>query len=472
MEVFRGILEVLVSISGILVILFVVYQMALSLFAFKKDGKDYEDQKAKTRFLILVPAHNEESVIGDIVKNLQQMEYPSYLYDFYVIADNCTDNTAQVVRSLGGKIIETKKDGPDAPTGKPIALKKALDSISDYEKKYDLLMIFDADNLIDTNMLSEVNSQYISKDYPEMIQCYLGCKNNKGIIPWFFYTSFSISNRFFQLSRYKRGINCSIGGTGFAISTKYLKERGGWTTLSLTEDFEIQVEATLEGKRILWNQQVRVYDEKPRSFVACYKQLVRWAQGRWFVTFKNTKKLFKAMASKKVSIREGISVLTFMYTPISYFVAIFQVLAQVFLGITAAPVAKEVVPVAKRVMEAGQQGGWALTIISAVIFVYSYFFLFYMADYMDNGMKPKLKTFPYMIGSFLTNIVLATVAQIEGIFKYKNQNTWVKTEHFITSGEEGETHTGYEGLTKGEIPGTLEESSRINHPTKETRETA
>ncbi|NLB91097.1 MAG: glycosyltransferase family 2 protein [Clostridiales bacterium] len=453
MEIFRGTLEVLVAVFGGLVMIFMLYQVILSIFGFTKNGKDYEDQTPQTRFLVLVPAHNEESVIGDIVKNLQQMEYPSHLYDYYVIADNCTDSTAQVVESLGGKVIVTQKEGPDAPTGKPIALKKALDYLGDYEKKHDLLMIFDADNLIDTNMFAEVNSQYISKDKPEMIQCYLGCKNNMGIIPWFFYTSFSISNRFFQLSRYKRGINCSIGGTGFAISTAYLKERGGWTTLSLTEDFEIQVEATLEKKRILWNQQVRVYDEKPRQIKASYKQLVRWAQGRWFVTFNNTGKLFRAVKNREISFREGLSVFTFMYTPISYFVAIFQVLAQIILNITAPAIVKETVPIAKRIVETGQQGGWLMTIVAAIVFVYSYFFLFYIADYLDNGMKPSWRTFPYMIGSFLTNMVLATLAQVEGIFKYKDQNNWVKTEHFITTDAEGETHIGYEKMAVGEVPG-------------------
>lgn len=470
MDIFRGTLEVLVSIFGILVSFFVIYQMVLSFFAFKKNGKDYEDQEPQARFLVLVPAHNEESVIGDIVKNLQQMEYPSYLYDYYVIADNCTDNTAEVVRSLGGKVIVTQKESPDAPTGKPIALKKALDYLGDYEKKYDLLMIFDADNLIDLNMFAEVNSQYISKDRPEMIQCYLGCKNNKGIVPWFFYTSFSINNRFFQLSRYRRGINCSIGGTGFAISTAYLKERGGWTTLSLTEDFEIQVEATIEQKRILWNHQVRVYDEKPRKFKASYQQLVRWAQGRWFVTFKNTGKLFRAMKEKKVSIREGISVLTFMYTPVSYFVAIFQIIAQVILWLTENQVAKETMTAAQRIAQQGQQGGWLLTIASAIIFVYSYFFLFYIADYQDNGMKPSWRTFPYMIASFLTNLVLATFAQIEGIFKYKRQNQWVKTEHFISREVEGETHLGYEKMAVGEVPGIAEEEEPIRDRDSEIRE--
>ena len=242
-----------------------IYQLVLSLFGFGRKVKDYQDHDPQSRFLVLVPAHNEEKVIGDIVRNLQAMDYPRELYDFYIIADNCTDATAETARKLGAQVIETRKEGPDSPTGKPIALRKALMSLGDYQNRYDLMMIFDADNLMDTNMFREVNSQYLDKGKPDFIQCYLGAKNKKGVVAWFYYTGYTLTNRFFDLAKHRLGLNCAIGGTGFAMSTQYLYERGGWTTMSLTEDFEIQVEATLEGRRILWNHTTRVYDEKPTT---------------------------------------------------------------------------------------------------------------------------------------------------------------------------------------------------------------
>lgn len=78
-------------------------QMVLTVLGFRRRTKDYADHAPQSRFLVLVPAHNEEKVIGDIIENLQRMDYPRELYDFYVIADNCTDGTAQRARSLGSK---------------------------------------------------------------------------------------------------------------------------------------------------------------------------------------------------------------------------------------------------------------------------------------------------------------------------------------------------------------------------------
>lgn len=69
--------------------------------------------------------------------------------------------------------------------------------------------------------------------------------------------------------------------------------------MSLTEDFELQIESTCEGKRILWNHNVRIYDEKPTAFRASFRQRTRWAQGHWFVAFKNTGKLFRALFQRK-----------------------------------------------------------------------------------------------------------------------------------------------------------------------------
>ena len=258
MEILRIVLEAIGGAAGLLLMISIFYQIVIGLFGFKKETKDYADHDPESRFLVLIPAHNEERVIGDIIRNLEDMDYPREMYDYYVIADNCTDRTAEVAREAGANVIETRKETPDSPTGKPIALRKALNSLGDYQNRYDLMMIFDADNLMDTNMFREVNSQYLDKGKPDFIQCYLGAKNKEGVVAWFYYTGYTLTNRFFDLAKHRLGLNCPIGGTGFAMSTAYLYKRGGWTTMSLTEDFEIQVEATLEGRRILWNHNTRV----------------------------------------------------------------------------------------------------------------------------------------------------------------------------------------------------------------------
>ena len=392
------------------------YQMVLSIFGFRKKTKDYADHDPASRFLVLIPAHNEEKVIGDIVRNLEEMDYPRELYDYYVIADNCTDGTADVVRSLGGKVIETRKESPDAPTGKPIALKKALDTLGDYQNRYDLMMIFDADNLMDRNMFREVNSQYLDKGKPDFIQCYLGMKNKEGVIAWIDYTGFTLTNRFFGLAKQRRNLNCGIGGTGFAMSTRYLYERGGWTTRSLTEDFEIQVEATLEGRKILWNHNTRVYDEKPTSLKATIRQKCRWGQGRWYVTFHETGNLFRAALRREIPFREFLSVLTHMYNGAVYPLVVLQMICNA--GVSLIDTTK---PFFSFSVES--------LVFSIAIFTYSFFYLFYYAEKADNGIRFSFRTLPVTVGAYVVNILVGFVSQMYGLFHWKDQEHWAKTEH-------------------------------------------
>ena len=421
MAFLKTILEVIAGVSGVLLMSTMIYQMIVGLFGFRKQTKDYADHDPESRFLVLIPAHNEEKVIGDIIRNLENMDYPRELYDFYVIADNCTDRTAEVARGLGANVIETAKETPDSPTGKPIALRKALLSLGNYQKHYDLMMIFDADNLMDTNMFREVNSQYLDKGKPDFIQCYLGAKNKEGVIAWFYYTGYTLTNRFFDLAKHRLGLNCPIGGTGFAMSTAYLAQRGGWTTMSLTEDFEIQVEATLEGRRILWNHNTRVYDEKPTKLRASIRQKIRWGQGHWFVTLRNTGKLFRSFFTGKIRAGEFLSLLMYMYSVSTIVISLIQGAASLGLWL---------MDTSRPLMDFSFSG----ICLGAAVLSYSYFFLFYLADWMDNRIGFKLSTIPVMIGGFFANLIVSVFNQIGGLLRYRDQQHWVKTDHAIAAG--------------------------------------
>ena len=417
MNYLKMVLEMLAGVCGVFLTFSLLYQIIIGFWGFGKAEKDYKDHDPQMRFLVLVPAHNEEKVIGDIIGNLKEMDYPRELYDFYIIADNCTDGTAEKARSLGANVIETHKESPDAPTGKPIALKKALDQI-DYRDNYDLMMVFDADNLIDSNMFREVNSQYLDKGRPDFIQCYLGAKNKSGVVAWFYYTGYTLSNRFFNLAKQRLGLNGVLGGTGFAMSTSYLAKRGGWTTMTLTEDYEMQVEAILEGRRILWNHFTRVYDEKPTRLTAAIRQRVRWGQGHWYVTLHNTGKLVRALFTGRISLWEFLSLGTYMYSVAATVAALLQLLinAVLFLGFSGRPF-----------FDISLSG----TLLGVLILSYSYFFLFYYADWMDNRIHFEFRTIPMMIGGFFANAVVGFFNQVFGLIRCGDQQHWVKTEHCI-----------------------------------------
>ncbi len=424
LEIIQGIIYVLLTALSIWCMAMIVFLIFVTFKGYSNKTKDYSDKAPKNKFLIFIPAHNEEKVISGIIQCMEKMEYPKELFDYYILADNCTDNTAQIARDLGANVFEFFKENEDSPTGKPIALQKAFERIGNYHERYDLVMFFDADNLVDSNMLKEINSQML--EYPDAVatQSYLGAKNKSGIVAAFYYLSYTISNRFFQLAKCRMGLNIAIGGTGFAVRTDYIHNRGGWKAMSLTEDFEFQIETTIDGKRILWNNNVKVLDEKPTSYYACFKQQKRWAQGHWYVAFKNTPNLIQALWHKKISIWEFMSTSFYMYSLIPYFLMTVQIpllLINFILKISG---------IYNNTMF-DISSLFNINLISVLIFLYLFIFLFYVADYMDNKEKPSIKYLPVLLAGIIMSSAVITVAKAVGLLYYKNQHTWVKTEHKI-----------------------------------------
>ncbi|MBQ8150551.1 MAG: glycosyltransferase family 2 protein [Clostridia bacterium] len=425
MNIAIGIIEALLAVFSAWLMFLMIYQIVLSFVGFKRKTKDYQDHEPEARFLVLVPAHNEEKVIATMIDNLNRMDYPKELYDFIILADNCTDRTEEIARGLGAEVLVSRRESEDEPTGKPIVLQKALKALGDYHEKYDLVMFFDADNMIDLNMFREVNSQYIdSGRKADVIQCYLGCKNSKGMVAFADYVSYTITNRFMQYAKQRVGLNAAIGGTGFCVSADYLHARGGWTSLSLTEDFELQIETICEGRRLLWNNEVRIHDEKPTRLKACARQRLRWAQGRWFVSFKNTPKLIKAFFKGKISFWEFLSTFWGMYNMSPFAVLMLEAL---LLGILE--LIRVCDPTAPVYLSFATMFNFNLT--SVLVMFYSIYVLFYVGDWLDNHRAPKLREiFPIFV-SILINMGLGGLVNLIGLFKHRKQNVWVKTEHSI-----------------------------------------
>ncbi|MFC4779190.1 glycosyltransferase family 2 protein [Paenibacillus sp. GCM10023252] len=256
------------------------YWFIVSLFGFGKAG-ELRNKAPEKKFVILVPAHNEEAVIGNLVQNLGKMKYPKELYDIVVIADNSDDDTAAIARRHGAIVLE-HFSVPGEPKGKPYAIKYALEELP--MEKYDAVCVFDADNLVTLNYLQLMNDHLLSGE--RLIQCYLDSKNpNDNVISLGYAASYYYMNRSWQLAKYRLGLGNAVGGTGFCVERSLLEEVG-WTAKSLTEDLEFTVQCLLRGEKATWCHHARVYDEKPTGFLASCIQRLRWARGHWDVCFK------------------------------------------------------------------------------------------------------------------------------------------------------------------------------------------
>ena len=203
--------------------------------AIKKDiGKEKIEHKPKNSFALIVSAHNEEVVIGNLVDSFNQIDYPKALYDVYVIADNCTDSTAKVARRHGANVYERfNKD----KRGKGYPLEWMFDKLFKMKKKYDAIAIFDADNLVHKDFLTKINNK-MCEGY-EVVQCFIDTKNAKD--SWVTESceaSLANTARRLQYGRDRLGLSAQLGGTGFALSTEILKKLG-WQDNLLDRRFRI-----------------------------------------------------------------------------------------------------------------------------------------------------------------------------------------------------------------------------------------
>ncbi len=266
--------------------LYAFYYFVISLFGFYRRPEG-ELLPPKSRFAVVVAAHNEERVIGELIRNLKRMDYPRELYDIYVIADNCTDNTAKVAAENGAQVIERFNN---KEKGKGYALEYGFNQIFATGIPYDAVVVFDADNLVETNFLSIMNTRLLRGE--KIIQGYLDTKNADDTwITKSIYVCYVLTNRFWQLSKYNLGLTCALGGTGMCLAADVLKKYG-WGMTSLTEDLEFQTKALLNNIKVTWAHDARVYDEKPLTLMQSWRQRRRWMQGHCNVAGRYAVKLF------------------------------------------------------------------------------------------------------------------------------------------------------------------------------------
>lgn len=273
-----GILEQMFSLAllsiQMLIIFVTLYYFSLALIGLHRKPENKGFAPIHT-FAVVIAAHNEEQVIEPLIDNIKKLDYPRQLFDIYVVADNCTDRTAQLARKAGACVYQryNLKD-----RGKGYALEWMFNKLFRLNQDYDAVVIFDADNLVKPDFLLEMNNKLCEGE--KIIQGYIDSKNPYDTwVTNTFSIAFWLMNRLVQLSRFNLGISNTLAGTGMCISYDVLKKLG-WGAHSLTEDLEFTMKGLAHGIKTSWAHDAVVYDEKPLTFMQSCKQRKRWAQGQ------------------------------------------------------------------------------------------------------------------------------------------------------------------------------------------------
>lgn len=289
-----NILSVIQQTAIYIITLFWLYQIIISIAAlFKIKEKPLLFEKTH-KFMIIIPAHNEEAVVGNLVTSLSKLDYPKEMYDTYVISDNSTDKTADVARKVGAIVYErfdeTKKT-------KGYALNWFFKKMQEKGVKYDAIVIFDADNVVDKNFLNAMNRKLCQGE--RLVQGYRDIKNPTDTwVSGGYAIYYWMMNKFYHLARYNIGLSPLINGTAFMVEWSVLMPEG-WNTKTLTEDIEFSIKNIAKGVRLGWADDAIVYDEQPLTFKQSWTQRERWSVGHVQVVKGYTGDLIKATAKRK-----------------------------------------------------------------------------------------------------------------------------------------------------------------------------
>lgn len=282
------IFDILFGILSLLLIHYVIFSIVGIFFK-----KKFPHTETKLKYGIIIPARNEEKVVANLIKSVQQTEYSQDKLQIFVIAHNCTDNTAQIAREAGATVYEYSN--PEENT-MGYAFKYLFERIKEDwgTENYDGFFLFNADNVLDRRYFDKMNDAFVANNKQCVITSFRNSKNFGSNIMSAMYGLYFMSGcRMESRGRTVLGCSTRIQGTGYVINSDVVKD--DWPYVTLTEDWEFTADQILRNNKILFCDDAIFYDEQPTNFKVMWKQRLRWSKGHLLVCITRFKDLVKGL---------------------------------------------------------------------------------------------------------------------------------------------------------------------------------
>lgn len=288
LDTFRLLITVLYSIMILLTIHFLFFA-AVGIFSKRK----FPHTDQKLRYGVIIPARNEAAVVRGLIESVQKSNYPQDKLHVFVIAHNCTDQTAAIAREAGATVYEY--NNPNECT-MGYAFRYLFDRIrEDYGvENYDGFFLFNADNILDINFFDKMNDAFVACDRKCVITSFRNSKNfGANVLSSLYGLYFAYGCRYESRGRSVLGCSTRVQGTGYVINSDIVRD--GWKYVTLTEDWEFTADQLLQGTKIVFCDEAVFYDEQPTAFKVMWRQRVRWAKGHLLVCVSRLKDLMHAL---------------------------------------------------------------------------------------------------------------------------------------------------------------------------------
>lgn len=252
---------------------------------------------------VMIPCHNEESVIEHTVKNILNMDYEKF--EVIVIDDRSTDNTPNVIKNLEKQYDNVKIliRQPGAFPGKSAVLNDAF-----VLAKGDAVLVFDADATVDSDFLSKLIPEIEPKDVGAVqarkiirnkdFNFLTRCQNNE-------YTM----DTHFQVGRDSVKGAVELRGNGELIKREALESIGGWNNFTITDDLDMSTRLHIKGWDVRFCQDAKVYEEGIVYLWPLFRQRRRWLEG----TIRRYLEYFgDVLKSKEMSLRASLDMTAYI----------------------------------------------------------------------------------------------------------------------------------------------------------------
>ncbi|WFE83640.1 glycosyltransferase [Parabacteroides chongii] len=262
------------AVLFLLFLIAVLYLFIFALFSLKKRKDQYPTAKKKYKFAVLFPAYKEDTVILESVHSFFKQDYPKEQYDLIVISDQMSDTTNQKLQDLSAIVLEIK----DPQSTKTNALQLVTKHIDNNNLSYDIIVIMDADNLVDYDFLNKINDAFYSGC--SAVQTHRVAKNRDTNTAVLDAVSEEINNSIFRKGHTQLGFSSALIGSGMAFEYELFRD-------NIMKAGHIGVDKQLERSLLIQNiyieylEDVYTYDEKIKESTGFYNQRRRWLSNQF-----------------------------------------------------------------------------------------------------------------------------------------------------------------------------------------------
>lgn len=273
------------------------YQFIFSIYGYINFVKSMKEKREMDKLsfdlpscTILIPAHNEEVVIGNTIEAMLKLQYPIDKLKIMVINDGSKDRTREIIESYAAT--DPRVVLFDVPKGQGGKGKSRALNLGIKQADSEVIAIYDADNTPDPMALHYLVASLVSnKELGAVIGKFRTVNKNRNLLTRFINIETLSFQSMLQAGRWQLHNIATLPGTNFVMWKWLIDELNGWDEEALTEDSELSIRIYELGYKIKFTPYAITYEQEPEEWKVWIKQRVRWVRGNNYVLAKFMKEI-------------------------------------------------------------------------------------------------------------------------------------------------------------------------------------